>query len=228
MHKIFMLVAVALMAIALAVYNFSLSFSPWKDPSYISDIVASDFGYYLSENLINEGVFYPNDDLDDPLLDQRKIVISHGMNENTSKDVVRKLLYLNGLDSHAPIDFYVSTQGGWYDSTFTIIDTFNVIDAPVNTICIGGCYSAGLLIMASGTGERIAYSNAHFSAHIFYGKSDDERPFAQQKDRVNAYLKSVAQLPEDWFPLDNNRHYYFTAEDALEYGVVDRVGKRKK
>ena len=216
----------AVMAIAgIAVYSVSEIFHKWRNPAYVADVMAKNFAYYLSEDLVEEGLFYPSNDLNDPLLEDRVIVINHTINEHTSKDVVRKLLYLNSLDNKSPIDLYISTQGGWYDYAFAIIDTFHAIDAPVNTNCIGGCYSAGLLIVASGTGKRVGYQNAHFSAHISYGESEDTRAYAEQPDRVNAYLKRNTKLPEDWFPLEDDRSYYLTAQDAVKYDIIDFVAE---
>ena len=223
MNNMPVLLAAALMTIAAAIYNFGSSFSEWKDPDKLSGVVGNNLAYYIGERIVAEGVLYPSGDLSDPLLAHRKIVLTHAMNESTTKEVVRKLLYLNAIDNSLPIELYISTQGGWYDSAFTIIDTFHAISAPVDTICIGGCYSAGLILMVSGTGRRVAHSNSHFSAHISYGYEGDSRPFSEQPDRVNAYLKEFSGLPKDWFPLEDDRDYYFTAKQALDYKVVDQV-----
>ena len=223
MNKMPVLIAAALVTIAVALYHFGTLFSEWKDPISVSDLVTSDFAYYLSAGLTEEGIFYPANDLDDPLLDSRKIVISHAMNQHTVKDVVRKLLYLNALNENEPIDLYISTQGGWYDSAFTIIDTFHVITAPVNTVCIGGCYSAGLVLLAAGTGDRIAYPNTLLSVHISYGTTEDTRAYAELPDRVNGYLQRITELPDEWFPLEDDRDYFLTPEQALDFGVIDHV-----
>lgn len=203
-------------------YNLKSAYKNWEDPGDVTDLLADDLTTYLSE----EGLFYPSNDLDDPLLKHRKIVINNAMNEQTSKEVVRKLLFLNSVDSTTPIDLYISTQGGWYDSAFTIIDTFQAIDAPVNTICIGGCYSAGAIVVASGTGERVAYSNSLFSIHISYADRSDKREYAAPPERVNELLKTITKLPEKWFPLDDNRNYYLTALDAEKFDLVDEVRRR--
>lgn len=196
--------------------------SEWADPSYVTNLLARDLASYMSE----EGIFYPTNDLEDPLLQKRIIVINNAINEQTSKEVVRKLLYLNSLDSQSPIDLYISTQGGWYDSAFTIIDTFNAITAPVNTICIGGCYSAGAVLVVAGTGERTSFSHALFSIHILFDEITDNRPYAQLPDRVNEFLKKTTHLPSDWFPLDNDRNYYLAPEQALKFGLIDKINDK--
>jgi len=203
-------------------YDFKSAYEDWEDPGNITNLLADDLTAYLSE----EGIFYPSNDLDDPLLKHRKVVINTAMNEQTTKEVVRKLLFLNAIDSTAPIDLYISTQGGWYDSAFTIIDTFQAITAPVNTFCIGGCYSAGAIVVASGTGERIAYSNSLLSIHIVYGDKSDTRPYAELPDRVNTLLQKITKLPKEWFPLEDDRNYYLTAFDAEKFDLIDEIRRK--
>src|SRR5262249_28911847 len=78
---------------------------------------------------------------DDPMLKNRAILVTANIDEDTAKQVAARLLYLNAADPHRPIDLYLSTQGGWIDSAFTIIDAMDLIQAPVNTWAIGGCDS---------------------------------------------------------------------------------------
>lgn len=205
--------------LAVSAYFINSSFADWKDPENITRSLA----YNLTEQLSEEGIFYPSNDLDDPLLRHRKIVINGAMNETISKEVVRKILFLNAENNKQPIDLYISTNGGWYDSAFTIIDTINSVEAPVNTVCIGGCYSAGAVVMASGTGLRAAHSHALFSIHLFYNLNDDTGAYANLPDRVNKFLKNNTDLPRDWFPLEDDRDYYLSTEEALKFGIVDNI-----
>ncbi len=219
------IITIIVTSTTLFIYNdYKNTYSSWEDVGYITDSLASDLTAYLSE----EGIFYPVDDLNDLLLKKRKIVINNSLNEQTTKEVVRKLLYLNSIDENNGIDLYISTQGGWYDSAFTIIDTFNDIKAPVNTICIGGCYSAGAVLLAAGTGERISHPNALFSIHISYDQYDDNRPYAKYPDRVNNFLRKHANLPNDWFPLENDRYFYLDSEQALKFSLIDKISKQHK
>lgn len=198
---------------------FIYSFKDWRNPE--------DFTYYLTrdltEALSEQGIFPISNDLNDPLLKSRIIVINGAMNEQISKEVVRKLLYLNSLDQNKEIDLYISSQGGWYDSTFTIIETFHAINAPVNTICIGGCYSSGAVLLASGTGKRAAYPLSLISFHLSYGDDGDGRPYAERPDRINKYLPKMTNLPNDWFPLEDGRYYYLTSKQALDFSVIDTI-----
>jgi ATP-dependent Clp protease protease subunit len=213
------LIGGTLIAIFVFIFQEADKYSGWQNPGAVTEYLASDMTEYLSA----EGVLYPSNDLDDPLLAARVIVINTAINEHTSKEVVRKLLYLNALDGTQPITLYVSTQGGWYDSGFTIIEMFHAIEAPVNTICTGGCYSTGAVIVASGTGTRSAFPTSQFSIHISYGSNGTDQPFGRQYDRENEYIQQISDLPEEWFPLEDDRTYYLTAEQALEYGLIDQI-----
>lgn len=220
MQKIFLvLILGTLVAIFMFAYQEADKYSEWQSPSSVTESLAINMTEYLAE----EGLLYPSNDLDDPLLEHRVIVINNAINEQTSKEVVRKLLYLNSQDNTLPVTLYVSTQGGWYDSAFTIIETFHAIEAPVNTICTGGCYSAGAVLVASGTGERSAFSTSLFSMHISYGSNGTNQSFGTPEDRENEYIQKITKLPESWFPLEDDRSYYLNVEQALEYGLIDRI-----
>src|SRR5262249_50146447 len=122
---------------------------------------------------IDAGYEDPTFTPDDPLLRQRKVLLFHDLNSRTAKDVSSRLMYLNAVDSRAPIDLYISTQGGWSDNAFTIIDTMRTISAPVNTWAVGGCYSAGALILAAATGKRYATEDAVLMIHTNLDDSDE-------------------------------------------------------
>jgi ATP-dependent Clp protease protease subunit len=220
MQKILLvLILGTLVAIFMFAYQEADKFSEWQSPSAVTENLAIDMTEYLAE----EGLLYPSNDLDDPLLDHRVVVINNAINEHTSKEVVRKLLYLDAVDNTLPITLYISTQGGWYDSAFTIIETFHAIGAPVNTVCTGGCYSAGAVLVASGTGTRSAFPTSLFSMHISYGSNGTDQPFGRAQDRENEYIQRISKLPASWFPLDDDRSYYLSVEQALEYGLIDEI-----
>lgn len=205
-------------------------FESWQNPNGVARSFSSYNANKHTEYMTESGLMNPVDNLNDPLLKSRAIVINSGIQEHTAWRISRKLLYLNAQNPRAPIDLYLSTNGGWYTSAFSIIDTFQSITAPVNVHCLGGCYSSGALIMAAATGERIAGPNAHFSLHIRYGSYDDEdgeesKEYAAPDDRVNQYYQQHTKIPQDWFPLEDDRDYYLNAQQALEFGLIDRIGK---
>jgi ATP-dependent Clp protease protease subunit len=165
---------------------------------------------------------------DDPLLKSRKILVTSNINEYTAKDVSTRLLYLNALDSHRPIDLYLSTQGGWIDSAFTIIDAMELIQAPVNTWAIGGCYSSGALILAAGTGRRYATPDAVLMIHASLDEDpkDSKHPYSYERlalDRYERVWRDRADLPNAWFPMVGGEEYYLSPQEALRFKLIDEI-----
>lgn len=167
---------------------------------------------------------------DDPLLLDRTILVTANINEYTAKDVAARLLYLNAVDPQRPIDLYLSTQGGWVDSAFTIIDAMDRIEAPVNTWAIGGCYSAGALILAAGTGRRFATPNAVLMIHASLDE-DPKRPYSYERlalERYERVWRERANLPEEWFPMVGGEEYYLSAREALQFKLIDEIAPPRK
>ena len=165
---------------------------------------------------------------DDPLLKSRKVLVTSNINEYTAKDVATRLLYLNAVDPHRPIDLYLSTQGGWIDSAFTIIDAMDLIQAPVNTWAIGGCYSSGALILAAGTGRRYATPDAVLMIHASLDEDpkDSKHPYSYEHlalDRYERVWRERAALPENWFPMVGGEEYYLSPEEALRFKLIDQI-----
>jgi ATP-dependent Clp protease protease subunit len=162
---------------------------------------------------------------DDPLLGRRTILVTANINERTASDVVSRLLYLNAQDSRRPIELYLSTQGGWVDSAFTIIDVIERIEAPVNTWAIGGCYSAGALILSAGTGRRYATPNAILMIHASLDPATTTS-FAYEQlalERYERVWRERAALPAAWFPMVGGEEYYLSAQEALKFKLIDEI-----
>jgi ATP-dependent Clp endopeptidase proteolytic subunit ClpP len=184
------------------------------------DLVQDVVDEYLSAN-----PHVPELRADDPLLKSRKILITSNINEFTANEVAARLLYLNSVDPRRPIDLYLSTQGGWVDSAFTIIDAMDLIEAPVNTWAIGGCYSAGALILAAGTGRRYAAQNSLLMVHASLDE-DTKRAFSYEHlalDRYERIWRERAKLPDEWFPMTGGEEYYLSPDEALEFKLIDEI-----
>lgn len=214
-----LLAVLVALAVGLTVYLVSLI----EDSADVATVTeeATDL---LADSLTEAGFGFPGDDLEDPLLDSRRIVITESINERVARSVVRKLFYLDSADPSAPIDLYIATVGGWLDPAFAIVDTMEAIEAPVNTIALGGCHSAGTLILASGTGRRYAAPRSIVSIHanredggVLYSHSLADRV------RFEEVFREHAELPAHWYPLTSDRSYYLTPEQALEMGLVDAI-----
>lgn len=186
-------------------------------------IESSRFEGYVDEQ-IDAGLFDEGSPADDPLLDQRKILLAHTINARSAKDVATKLIHLDARDHSAPIDLYISTQGGYGDSAFTIIDAMRMIDAPVNTWAIGGCYSAGTLVLAAGTGRRFMTENAIVMIHTNLDNSWERFSYDRlARKRYEKLWKDTARLPAEWFPMTDDSRYYLSPDEALRFGVVDEI-----
>ena len=160
----------------------------------------------------------------DPLLAQRKIVITHTITERTAKAVVSRLFHLDALDDSSPIDLYISTQGGWPDSAFTIVDAIRMIDAPVNTWAMGGCYSAGAVILAAGTGRRYSTDSAIMMLHTNLADSEDPFSYGRlDRARYEDFWREAAELPTRWYPMTGEALYYLSPDEALQFGIIDEV-----
>jgi len=160
----------------------------------------------------------------DPLLAQRKIVITHTITERAAKDVVARLFHLDAVDDTSPIDLYISTQGGWPDAAFTIVDAMRMIGAPVNTWAMGGCYSAGAVILAAGTGRRYSTDGAIMMLHA--NLADSEEPFSYgrlDRARYEEFWREAANLPAGWYPMTGEAVYYLSPDEALQFGIIDEV-----
>ena len=161
---------------------------------------------------------------DEPLLRERRVLLFHDVNSHTAKDVSARLMHLNAIDPRTPIDLYISTQGGWADNAFTIIDTMRTISAPVNTWAIGGCYSAGALILAAATGRRYATENSILMIHTNLDDSKEAYSYARlARERYERVYKEKTTLPAAWYPMTDDRRHYLSPQQALEFRLVDEV-----
>lgn len=166
----------------------------------------------------------PQPDPADPMLALRKIVITASINERTAKDVVTRLFLLDQRDPTTPIDLYISTQGGWTDSAFTISDAMRLVRAPVNTWAFGGCYSSGALLLISGTGRRYATEDAVIMVHA--NAPDSTEPFSGERlfrTRYERIWRQRSKVPSDWFPMTRDKVFYLSAPEALRFGLIDEV-----
>ncbi len=192
-------------------------FDAWRDPESVAET--------LLDQMVEAGAVAPRVlDPDDPMLARRAIVVTTAINEATAREVVERLLWLDAADPERPIDMLLSTQGGWTDSAFTIIDVMDSIRAPVNTWAVGGCYSAGAMILAAGTGRRIASPNAVLMLHANLEEPDGSDDWtALEQDRVERLWREHSRVPGEWYPMTGDASHYMTAERALGWGVIDEI-----
>ncbi|MEO1495878.1 MAG: ATP-dependent Clp protease proteolytic subunit [Planctomycetota bacterium] len=179
----------------------------------------------LAMDRLNESGFAePPLDPEDPLLRSRIIVVTEGMNERVARRVIRQLLYLDMANSEVPITMHLSTPGGWLDAAFAIVDTMRSIRPPVTVIATGGCYSAGTVVLAGATGERLAAPQALLSIHVNdYLDDGPLGPDTQELARFRRIYADGTRVPQAWFDEPGDNHFYLNVDQALEYGLIERV-----
>ena len=166
------------------------------------------------------------------LLNDRIIVLSDEINDVTASLVVAQMLYLEGQDPDKDISLYINSPGGSVTSGFAIYDTMQYIKCDVSTICIGIAASMGAFLLSSGTkGKRIALPNAEVMIHQplggAQGQATDIKIAAEHilrtKEKINKILADNTGKSLDVIINDTDWYNFMSAEEAKEYGLVDKV-----
>lgn len=166
------------------------------------------------------------------LLNDRIIVLSEDVNDTSASLVVAQLLYLEAQDPDKDIQMYINSPGGSVTAGMAIYDTMQYIKCDVSTICIGMAASMGAFLLSCGAkGKRIALPNAEVMIHQpsagTQGKVTDMEidveHFLKIKQRINKILaENTGKTPEQ-IKADSERDNWMVAEEAREYGLVDKV-----
>ncbi len=166
------------------------------------------------------------------LLNDRIIFLGEEINDVTASLVVAQLLYLEAQDPEKDISLYINSPGGSITSGMAIYDTMNFIKCDVSTICIGMAASMASFLLAAGTkGKRIALPNSEILIHQplggMQGQASDIKIHADHilriKDKMNRLLSEMTGQPIERVVADTDRDNYLTPEQALDYGLIDKV-----
>jgi len=166
------------------------------------------------------------------LLNDRIIFLSEEVNDTTASIVVAQLLYLEAQDPDKDIQMYINSPGGSVTAGMAIYDTMQYIKCDVSTICIGLAASMGAFLLSSGAkGKRLALPNAEIMIHQpsagTRGQVTDMAIHLKRlevvKERMNRILADNCGKPLDVVTADCERDNFMTAEEAREYGLVDKV-----
>ena len=167
------------------------------------------------------------------LLNDRIIMLSDQVDDNTASLVVAQLLYLEAQDPDKDISLYINSPGGSISAGMAIHDTMKYIKCDVSTICMGMAASMGAFLLASGTkGKRLALPNAEIMIHQplmngLQGQATDIKIHADHiihlKNKLNGLLSEYTGQPLDVICADTERDNYMTAQQAKDYGLVDAV-----
>ena len=166
------------------------------------------------------------------LLKERIIFLGEEVNETTASLVVAQLLFLEGEDPSKDIHMYINSPGGVVTAGMAIYDTMHYIKCDVSTMCIGMAASMGAFLLAGGTkGKRLALPNAEIMIHQpsggAQGQATDIKIVAdriiQMKKNLNTILSENTGQPLEVIEVDTERDNYMTAEEAVAYGLIDKV-----
>ena len=168
------------------------------------------------------------------LLKNRIIFISGEIDDNLSNSVVAQLLYLDSL-SHDEISLYINSPGGSVTSGLAIYDTMNFIKSDVSTICYGIAASMAAVLVSSGKkGKRYILPNADIMIHQVLGRSEGQASdvkiatdrILDLKNRLNTIISKNTNKHIKTIEKDTDRDNYLNAEEALKYGLVDKIIKK--
>ena len=170
------------------------------------------------------------------LLNDRIIFLSDEVNDTTASLVVAQLLFLEAQDPDKDIDFYINSPGGSVTAGMAIYDTMNYIKCDVSTICIGMAASMGAFLLSAGTkGKRIALPNSEIMIHQplggAKGQASDIKIQAElilrTRDNLNRILAQNTGKSIEEIARDTERDNFMTAQQALEYGLIDKIFEKR-
>lgn len=172
------------------------------------------------------------------LLNDRIVFLADEVNDVTANLVVAQLLYLESMDPDKDIHLYINSPGGSVTAGMAIYDTMNFVKCDVSTICVGMAASMGAFLLSSGAkGKRIALPNSEIMIHQPLGginaptQATDMKirtdHILRTKDNLNRILAANTGKPLKTIEKDTDRDNFMTAQQALEYGLVDRIIEKR-
>lgn len=168
------------------------------------------------------------------LLRDRIIIINGEIDDNSSNSIVAQLLYLDSINND-DISMYINSPGGVITSGMAIYDTMNFIKSDVSTICIGMAASMAAFLLSSGAkGKRCCLPNAEVMIHQPLGGAQGQATeikivaehILKLKERLNKILSDNTGKDIKTIENDTERDYFLNANEALDYGLVDKILKR--
>ena len=170
------------------------------------------------------------------LLKERILMISGEINDYTANSIIAQLLYLDSLNNE-DINIYINSPGGSVTAGLAIYDTMNFINSNVNTICIGLAASMGAFLLSSGSkGKRYALPNSEIMIHQplggVQGQATEIKIVAEHiiktKEKLNKILSKNTGQNIKKIEKDTERDHFLTADEALKYGLIDKIIQKKE
>jgi ATP-dependent Clp protease protease subunit len=166
------------------------------------------------------------------LLKERIVFVGSAINDQVANLIVAQLLYLNQSDPDKAIQMYINSPGGSIYAGLAILDTMNMISNPISTVAVGVTASFGTVLLAGGTkGQRYALPHATIHLHQPLGGTEGQasdieimaKEILRLKSSLNDFFAEVTGQPLEVIQRDTDRDFYMTAQQALEYGLIDKV-----
>lgn len=170
------------------------------------------------------------------LLKDRIIFVGTRIEDGMANAIIAQLLFLESENAKEDIKMYINSPGGSVTSALAIYDTMQYVKPDVQTICVGMAASAAAILLASGkTGKRLILPNAEVMIHQVLGGAEGQatdvdihaRHILATRDRLNAILAKHTKQKISKISLDTERDRFMSADEALTYGIVDKVLDRK-
>jgi ATP-dependent Clp protease protease subunit len=170
-------------------------------------------------------------------LEQRKIFLWGPVTDESAKDICERLLYLEASDPGKDITFYLNTPGGSITAGMAIFDTMRLVSSPITAVVTGMAASMGSILLSSATkGRRLLFPHARVLIHQplisgrFIGPATDINIQAQEMEKLRAELNKIladaSGQPIDKIARDSDRDFYLNAQEAIDYGLADKIVDR--
>ena len=188
-------------------------------PYVVEQTSKGERSYDIFSRLLKDGIIYLGEDV----------------NPTTSSLIVAQMLFLESEDPDKEIYFYINSPGGSITDGMAIVDTMNYIKCPVETVCVGLAASMGAVLLTAGEkGKRFAMPNSEIMIHQpliggggLQGQATEIKIHADHlvrtREKLNKFLSERTGKPLDVIEKDTERDNYMTAEEALEYGLIDGI-----
>ncbi len=170
------------------------------------------------------------------LLKERIIFLGAPINDIVANSVIAQLLFLESRDPKKDIQIYINTPGGLVTGGLAIYDTMQYVKCPISTVCLGMAASMGAVLLGAGQkGKRFALPNAQIMLHQPIGGVTGQaieieitaKQIVKIKEKLNQILAKHTGQPFEKVEKDTDRDFYLTAEEAKDYGLIDKVIEEK-
>lgn len=171
------------------------------------------------------------------LLKERIVFLGTSIDDNVANIIIAQLLFLESEDPTQDIYLYVNSPGGYITSGLAIYDTMQYVKAPIVTMCIGQAASMGAVLLAGGNqGKRYALPHSRILIHQPLGGAQGQatdidiqaREILRMREEINNILTKHTGQPIEKIAADTERDFFMTAEQALNYGIIDKIVEKRQ